>query len=408
MASSDLADKTARAANGVRREIVNLSKHVAGDDLRRRSSNPAGDEIATDVPEVDESRDSLWRAFGNPRENPRARWSPRWSPRRRDRRARAGARVVSGFARRVEEGAFRLLRGAGDDSAAEDAAALERALVECGCASTLDELERLDADASRGWSPTRFHPRGFVAESVLELERLLNLEDPDADDGGDDEGGLAVSRRGRPRTVRSDARGGARRGERVRATTRRAVSGFPPRPTRTRWTRRSRRFARRRRRAWRRSWRRRSRTFSTSPRALSTSPRATGRRPRPRGGASPTSPVRGDDGRELARAPPRRRVAAALNDAEAVVDAYAKARVAGRRRRGIGRGGGRAESSRAREAAELGARRLTTARGCERRPPPRVWRPSSRRRRWRRRRGGRGGDGRGPGVLRARGGGFVS
>ena len=73
VASSDLADKTARAANGVRRGIVNLSKHVAGDDLAVASSNPAGDEIATDVPEVDESRDSLWRTFGNlARESARA------------------------------------------------------------------------------------------------------------------------------------------------------------------------------------------------------------------------------------------------------------------------------------------------------------------------------------------------
>ena len=189
VASSDLADKTARAANGVRREIVNLSKHVAGDDLAVASSNPAGDEIATDVPEVDESRDSLWRTFGNlARESARALESAVESAATRPE-ASAGARVVSGFARRVEEGAFRLLRGAGDDSAAEDAAALERALVECGCASTLDELERLDADASRGSEPDAVSSRGFVAESVLELERLLNLEDPDADDGGDDEAG---------------------------------------------------------------------------------------------------------------------------------------------------------------------------------------------------------------------------
>ena len=71
-------------------------------------------------------------------------------------RRRASSRVIR--ATRAEEGAFRRAYAARATMlAAEDAAALERALVECGCASTLDELERLDADASRVWSPTRFH-----------------------------------------------------------------------------------------------------------------------------------------------------------------------------------------------------------------------------------------------------------
>ena len=157
VASSDLADKTARAANGVRREIVNLSKHVAGDDLAAASSNPAGDEIATDVPEVNASRDSLWRAFGNlARESARALESAVESAATRPEASARRARRLGVRATRRRGCVSSPVRGAGDDSAAEDAAALERALVECGCASTLDELERLDADASRGSSPTRF------------------------------------------------------------------------------------------------------------------------------------------------------------------------------------------------------------------------------------------------------------
>ena len=100
VASSDLADKTARAANGVRREIVNLSKHGRRGRPAGASSNPAGDEIATDVPEVNASRDSLWRAFGNlARESARALESAVESAATLPEGS-AGARVVSGAATR--------------------------------------------------------------------------------------------------------------------------------------------------------------------------------------------------------------------------------------------------------------------------------------------------------------------
>lgn len=206
VASSDLADKTARAARGIRREIVDLSKHVAGDDLAVASSNPAGDAPRADgvssgpSPESEpETAQSLWRAFGHlARDTARAFESAATAAATNPdvaSAAQASARVVSGFARRVEEGAFRLLRvhGADEDAAAEDASALERALVACGCASTLDELERLDAETARGGAEAAdVHASSAeAAANAAEAERLLDLEDPDADDGGDDRAGGA-------------------------------------------------------------------------------------------------------------------------------------------------------------------------------------------------------------------------
>ena len=204
VASSDLADKTARAARGIRREIVDLSKHVAGDDLAVASSNPAGDARFADEsgpsPEPEpETAQSLWRAFGHlARDTARAFESAATAAATNPDvavAAEASARVVSGFARRVEEGAFRLLRvhGADEDAAAEDASALERALVACGCASTLDELERLDAETARGGAEAAdVHVSSAeAAANAAEAERLLDLEDPDADDGGDDRAGGA-------------------------------------------------------------------------------------------------------------------------------------------------------------------------------------------------------------------------
>ena len=365
VASSDLADKTARAANGVRREIVNLSKHVAGTTSPVASSNPAGDEIATDVPEVNASRDSLWRAFGNlARESARALESAVESAATRPE-ASAGARVVSGFARRVEEGAFRLLRGAGDDSAAEDAAALERALVECGCASTLDELERLDADASRGSEPDAVSSRGFVAESVLELERLLNLEDPDADDGGDDEAGgspcpgedaleLFVAMREEALAAANASRDDASSGFGVSSPSDANALDAALAPIRAEAATRVAEIVA-------------ASVAHLLDVAASLLDVAASDGPSPSSARwpPPTSPDFAATTVAKARARAvRRRVSAALNDAEAVVDAYAKARVAVADAAESAGAADAAASSRAREAAELCAcAAKATARG---------------------------------------------
>ena len=209
-ARSDLARDALDRARGVGKELGTLARHAAGEDLASGDGDEDEDEDGSGGASRDAPPDDLWGAFGAmamhaAKSLETAAVSVATDPNVRrvaSRSAAAAKRAVAVAETKALDFLERTLADSGSDAkrtlaaiADADGAALERALIERGCAAHLETLETLadaaDAlaaealrDAARvggaaGGARSAFHPDVLASlDAALDVERVARDGEP--------------------------------------------------------------------------------------------------------------------------------------------------------------------------------------------------------------------------------------